>query len=243
MLQITIPRMPAEHAFCSTHSPIPASLVTDSHFFQYTSSNSPAIADSATIQFERKKTIYSQHDAARHCYKVVKGAVRNSRILTDGHRQILDIFLPADRFGIETGDTRSSTAEAIGDVVLLRCAHTSITRLNADQPETRQQMLAMLSRSLCRAQDHIVMLGHQRGEQRICSFLLRLAKSQGCPVGEAFDLPVGRQDLADYLGLTIETACRILSRLKSSRIISVPSRRQIIILALARLEAAASGNI
>jgi len=188
----------------------------------------------------RKQPIYSEGDAATHRYKVMEGAVRISRILSDGHRQVLDIFLPGATFGIEVAETYGATAEAVGDVVLLRCPRACID--NRSEVDHRSEMLAMMSRSLSAAQDHVAMLGHQGAKERVASFIIRLAQGQNRGANQPLDLPVGRQDIADYLGLTIETTCRTLTDLKTSQVISAPSRQQIVIRNLARLEAVAEGG-
>ncbi len=192
-------------------------------------------------KFARKQPIYSEGDAATHCYRVIEGAVRVSRILSDGHRQVLDIFLPGDTFGIEVAERYAATAEAVGDVVLLRCPRTCIE--HRSQVDHRREMLAMLSRSLSAAQDHVAMLGHQGAKERVASFLIRLAHDQSRGANQALDLPVGRQDIADYLGLTIETTCRTLTELRASQVISAPSRHQIVIRNFSRLEAVAEGEL
>jgi CRP-like cAMP-binding protein len=188
----------------------------------------------------RKQAIYSEGDAATHCYKVIEGAVRVSRILSDGHRQVLDIFLPGDTFGIEVAETYGATAEAVGDMVLLRCPRGCIDRRS--EVDHRREMLAMMSRSLSAAQDHVAMLGHQGAKERVASFIIRLAQGQNRGANQPLDLPVGRQDIADYLGLTIETTCRALSDLKTRQVISAPSRHQLVIRNFARLEAVAGGE-
>lgn len=191
--------------------------------------------------FSRKDSIYSTGDTASHCYRVLEGAVRLSRILSDGHRQILDIFLPGDTFGIELADAYAADAEAVGDVVVLKCPRACIDR-RSDMTH-RREMMTMLSRSLSAAQDHVAMLGHQGARERVANFLMRLAENQNCTDNEAVDLPVGRQDMADYLGLTIETTCRTLTDLKTSNVISAPNRHQIVIRSIARLEAVCQGEM
>jgi CRP/FNR family nitrogen fixation transcriptional regulator len=188
----------------------------------------------------RKQLIYSEGDAAAHCYKVMEGAVRVSRILSDGHRQVLDIFLPGDTFGIEVAETYGATAEAVGDVVLLRCPRACID--HRSEVDHRREMLAMMSRSLSAAQDHVAMLGHQGAKERVAAFIIRLAQGQNRGANQLLDLPVGRQDIADYLGLTIETTCRTLTDLKTNLVISAPSRHQLVIRNMARLEAVAEGE-
>jgi CRP-like cAMP-binding protein len=189
----------------------------------------------------RKTTIYSTGDPSHFCYKVIEGAVRLSRVLADGHRQVLDICLPNDIFGLETLDTYTATAEAVGDVVLLRCPRTCIAHLNDERPEIRSAMMLMLSRGVCAAQDHLVMLGQLGAKERVAAYLLQLANGREGTGELVLELPVGRQDLADYLGLTIETTCRSLSDLKAARIISTPNRHQIVVRNLPALRAVGEG--
>ncbi|MGD0190896.1 MAG: cyclic nucleotide-binding domain-containing protein [Rhizomicrobium sp.] len=191
-------------------------------------------------KFARRQPVYSEGDAATHCYRVVEGAVRLSRILSDGHRQILDILMPGDSFGLEVADYFTATAEAVGEVVLLRCPRACIERRS--ETDHRRDLLVMLSRSLTAAQDHVAMLGHQGAKERVAAFLIKLAHAQNCGANQPLDLPIGRQDIADYLGLTIETTCRTMTDLKISQIISIPNRSQVVIRNFSRLEAVAEGD-
>jgi CRP-like cAMP-binding protein len=194
------------------------------------------------VKFVRRTTIYSRGDTAHHCFKVVEGAVRLTRILMDGHRQVLEILLPNDTFGIESTEHYATNAEAVGDVVLLRCPRACITRLHEESPMMRRSLMAMLSRGLTAAQDHVMMLGHQGAKARLASFLLRLMETGNGGESRPLELPVGRQDLADYLGLTIETTCRTLTDLKQAGTIAIPNRHQIIIRKAAVLRALAEGD-
>jgi CRP/FNR family nitrogen fixation transcriptional regulator len=196
----------------------------------------------ATVKFGRNETIYSKGDEARHSYKVVEGAVRLSRIFADGRRQIVNFFLPDETFGMELSDQYSSTAEAVGEVVALRCPRLCISQMAAGDPDLGQKRVAMLSRSLAAAEQHVAMLGHQSAKERVSSFFLALEMQRRTDGEHTLDLPLGRQDIADYLGLTIETTCRALSELKRQNIIATPSRRRIVIRDLAGLKAIAEGE-
>lgn len=197
-------------------------------------------APGVTIRFARGQTIFAQGDRSMHVYKVVEGAVRVSRILSDGHRQILDIHLPGSTFGLEFTDSYTATAEAIGDAVVRRSSRTG-DQGGAPREQAREMML-LLSQALNATYDHLTMLGHQGAKQRVASFLIQLAGKESVQVKRVVDIPVNRQDMADYLGLTIETTCRTLSDLKASRIISTPDRRQFVIHNRERLEAIADGE-
>jgi CRP-like cAMP-binding protein len=195
------------------------------------------------MRLDRHATIYERDDPAHYCYKVIEGAVRLSRVLADGHRQVLEICVPNDTFGLEPGKTYSATAETIGETVLLRCPRACIMYLNDERPEVRRAMMTMLSSGVCAAHDHLVMLGHQGAKARVASYLLRLfGEDEPSPGPVTLELPVGRQDLADYLGLTIETTCRALSDMKAAKIITTPNRHQVVVRNRSSLEAIAEGE-
>lgn len=195
-----------------------------------------------TVKFARNDTVYSKGDEARFSYKVVEGAVRLSRIFADGRRQIVNFLLPDETFGIELSQTYSSTAEAVGDVVALRCPRICIAQMTEGDPDIGQKRLAMFSKSLAAAEQHVAMLGHQSAKERVASFFLALELQRSGETEHTLDLPLSRQDIADYLGLTIETTCRALSELKRQHIIDAPSRRRIVIRDLHGLKAIAEGD-
>ena len=195
-----------------------------------------------SVRFGRNEIIYSKGDEARYSYRVIEGAVRLSRIFADGRRQIVNFFLPDETFGIELAVEYTSTAEAVGEVVALRCPRVCIAQLTEGNPDVGQKRLAMLSKSLFAAERHVAMLGHQSARERVASFFLALEMQRRDDDEHTLDLPLSRQDIADYLGLTIETTCRALSELKRQGIIDAPSRRRIVIRDLAGLQAIAEGG-
>ena len=196
-----------------------------------------ALHDVGTVsRFERNQTIFNEGDDARYSYKLVEGGVRLCKLMPDGRRQIAEFALPGDLFGFEMNNQHSLTAEALGDVVVMRCARSQMERLSEEQPTLCKQLMTQLKRELTSAQTHLVMLGRQTAKERVASFLLLLAERVGAEDGETVDLPMSRQDIADYLGLTIETVCRALSDLKRDRILAIPNRHQIQIRNIASLE-------
>ena len=100
----------------------------------------------------------------------------------------------------------------------------------------------MLCRELSAAQEHLVMLGRQTAKERVASFLLLIANRRDAGDGDPLLLPMGRQDIADYLGLTIETVCRALTDLKRERLIEIPDRHHVELRNLAALEDVAEGG-
>jgi CRP-like cAMP-binding protein len=194
------------------------------------------------MRFSRNATIFSKGEAARYSYKVIEGAVRLLRIFADGRRQIVNFFLPDETFGIELSDEYSATAEAVGEVVALRCPRLCISQMTEGDPDISQKRLAMFSKSLAAAERHVAMLGHQSAKERVASFFMALEMQCAGADRQMLDLPLSRQDIADYLGLTIETTCRALSELKRQAIISTPSRRRILIRNPGGLRAIAEGG-
>lgn len=195
----------------------------------------------SVVTFARNETIYVKGGKAGFAYRVLEGAVRLSRVYGDGRRQIVNFYLPNEYFGFELTDDYTATAEAVGEVVALRCPRQCVLHHNADDPEINARRLAVLSNCLHSAERHVAMLGHQNARQRVASFFLSFERQKQVNEEYALDLPLGRQDIADYLGLTIETTCRALSDLKRRRIIDTPCRRQIVVRDLSCLKAIAEG--
>ena len=194
------------------------------------------------MRFTRNETIFSDGDEATNVYKVISGAVRLCKHMADGRRQIADFLLAGDLFGVMQFGHYKFTAEAVGDVVLMCYPQRQVARLSSSMPNLRGRLLVLISQRLLGMQDHLVMLGRQTAKERIASFLLHIAERSDAEEGLAFDLPMSRQDIADYLGLTIETVCRMLSELKRERVIAIPSVSRIVLNDMDALRALAEGG-
>jgi len=182
----------------------------------------------AVCRYGRNETIFNRGDSVRYTFRVVSGAVRLSRLTRDGQRRIADFALPGDLFGFDCGAAHQLTAEAVGEVTVVRYLRAQIERAGEEDPGLRRQLMTMLRRRLSEAQDHLIMLTGQSANERVAAFLLRLAGEN--PTDQmSVEVPMRRQDIADYLGLTTETVCRAISEFQRSRIISVPNRRAIVI--------------
>jgi len=175
------------------------------------------------LRFTRGETIFSEGDEADYSYKVVTGAIRLCKHLADGRRQIADFVLPGDYCGLLHLDEHRFTAEAASDVTVIAYPQRQVEKLGEELPSMRKRLTNFLARRLMDVQDHLIMLGRQTAKERVVGFLLRLAERSGVGDGETIELPMSRQDMADYLGLTIETVCRVLSELKRRRLIALPS--------------------
>jgi CRP-like cAMP-binding protein len=180
----------------------------------------------AVMPFARNAEIYGENEPAEYLYKIVSGAVRTYRVLNDGRRQIGAFCLPGDVFGLEVGDHHSFSAEAITDCKVMLIKRSSLVSLATRSPDVARQLWTMAATELQRAQDHTMLL-IKTAQERVAGFLLEMAQRARC--GDAVELPMSRQDIADYLGLTIETVSRTLTQLENSAAIAVPTSRRIVL--------------
>jgi CRP/FNR family transcriptional regulator, nitrogen fixation regulation protein len=191
----------------------------------------------ALVPFARNSEIYGENEPADYLYKVVSGTVRTYKVLVDGRRQIGGFYLPGDMFGLETGDEHTFSAEAITDCKIIVIKRSAVVALAARDNEVARQMWELTAHELQRAQDRILVL-IKSAQERVAGFLLEM--SDRASVGGAVELPMSRQDIADYLGLTIETVSRTLTQLEKSATIELPTSRRIVLRnrsALTRLNA------
>jgi len=194
----------------------------------------------STLKVKRNAAVFSEGDPARCVYKVISGAIRTCRVLMDGRRQIADFYLPGDFFGLDWQSAHGFTAEAVADAVVVSYPRAQLEEIAATRPAVQKLLMSMLCKTLSATQDHIVMLGRQTAQERLAWFLLRvMERGHDNP---ALDLPMSRLDIADYLGLTIETVSRGISQFKRKHFIAVSGTHQVTLKNLDALEALASGE-
>lgn len=180
----------------------------------------------ASMSFGRNAEIYGENEPADYLYKVVSGAVRTYKILNDGRRQIGGFYLPGDIVGLEVGEEHTFSAEAIVDTKLLVIKRSALMTLAARDNQTANELWTLTNQELQRTQDHVLLL-IKSAEERVASFLIEMARrSSG---SDEVQLPMSRQDIADYLGLTIETVSRTLSQLEVKAAIALPTSRRIVL--------------
>lgn len=167
--------------------------------------------------------IYAQGDKAQALYQVVFGVVRVFRLLADGRRQICAFHTGGEIFGFEVGAERHFFADAV-TATGLRCLRTD------SGDDLSHTLLSLALSSLDKAHDHLLTVGRNDARGRVAAFLLEMAERQNEGSSSVIDIPMSRADIADYLGLTIETVSRIITRLKQSKIIRLVSSRKIQIL-------------
>ena len=180
----------------------------------------------ACMSFAANSEIYGENEPADYLYKIVSGTVRTYKVLVDGRRQIGAFHLPGDIFGLEIADEHTFSAEAITDCKIIVIKRSTVMALAARDNEVARQMWALTARELQRVQEHSLVL-IKSAEERVAGFLLEMADR--VPSGGAVELPMSRQDIADYLGLTIETVSRTLKVLQDAATIEVAKRRRILL--------------
>jgi CRP/FNR family nitrogen fixation transcriptional regulator len=181
----------------------------------------------ALMRVERNVEVYGEEEPAEYLYQVVSGAVRTYKVLQDGRRQIGAFHLPGDIFGLEADEVHAFSAEAVSDCTLRIARRASIMALATRDGDLATELWQRTAEAFRRAQEHMLLLGRKNAEERVASFLLRMAART--TAGQAIEQPMSRQDIADYLGLTIETVSRTLTILENRAAIELPSSRRIFV--------------
>jgi CRP/FNR family nitrogen fixation transcriptional regulator len=179
----------------------------------------------AVRHFAPNQQIFREGDAVGTYFKVVAGVVRTCRLLSGGRRQVDDFHVPDDLFGFEMGPLRRHSAEAACHTTVILYRHLSAEALAANNQDIARRLFAQAVRSLSRAQDHAVLLGRCTALEKVAAFLIDWAAI--FQNTDEIILAVTRQDIADYLGLTVETVSRILARLEGNALIELSTARRI----------------
>jgi CRP/FNR family transcriptional regulator, nitrogen fixation regulation protein len=177
-----------------------------------------------TVTYDRNGEIYGEGEGADYVYKVISGAVRTYKVLNDGRRQINAFYLPDDCFGLELGDEHTWSAEAIVGSTVAMVKRSAVLSACRHDGEVARQLWSMTAGQLDEAHNHALLL-IKSAQERVAAFLLEMSKR--VPHSDSVELPMGRQDIADYLGLTIETVSRTLTHLESARTIELLTSRVI----------------
>jgi CRP/FNR family nitrogen fixation transcriptional regulator len=180
----------------------------------------------AKMTYARNEEIFGEGEPAEYLYKVVNGAVRTSKVLDDGRRQVSAFYLPGDFFGLEVAPEHCSSCEAITNTTVIVFKRSAVVERAKRDSSVARKLWEITSTELSRAQDHILQL-IRSAEERVSSFLLKMAaRSQ---TTNELELPMSRQDIADHLGLTIETVSRTMTHFTATGLISLPTSRHVVL--------------
>jgi CRP-like cAMP-binding protein len=198
------------------------------------------LSDQSSRMLEPGQHLFHQGDNDQNIYKIESGLVRLYRILNDGRRQIISFRFAGDTLGFEAGSERHCGAEAVTSVRMRSLDQNSAYRRLRDEPALAPQLVSLLSQELENARGQIAVLNRRSAIEKLAAFILDLHRRQGeCGTVE---IPLSRTDIADFLGLTIETVSRNLTKLRTRGIIELPRVHSLIIIDLDRLEALAEGE-
>lgn len=187
------------------------------------------------------ETLIEEGDEATHLFTVTSGSMKIYKLLPDGRRQITGFLFRGDFLGLAFRDTYTYSAEALTDAVVCRFPRRQFTGFVTERPALEHQLLTIASNELAAAQDQMLLLGRKTARERVASFLLGLVRRQEQlgHDGKAVRLTMTRSDIADYLGLTIETVSRTFTSLRAGGIIELDGTTLVRVLNRDRLAATA----
>lgn len=179
------------------------------------------------MHFAPNRQLYAEGDEACSFYKVVSGVVRTCRFLSDGRRQIDAFHMAGEVFGFEAGADHLMSAEAVSDCSVIAYRRRGLETMVFQDDRLGSWFFSHTMTCLAFTREHSLLLGRGSAVQKTASFLLEIA-GRG-DNDSLIDLVMSRQDIADYLGLTIETVSRTLSQLERNGTIGLPATRRIVL--------------
>jgi len=187
------------------------------------------------FKYRRGTEIFGEAEPIQYLYQVKSGAVRSYKLLADGRRQIMAFHLPGDIFGVENGAVHRFTAEAIVETIVHLTGRQNVVEQERGSATATNNVLRLVTGSLQHAETHMLLLGRKTALEKVAAFLIEM--DVRLTAAGVMSLPMNRRDIADYLGLTLETVSRALSQLRDRDILSFigQSQRQIVLRDRARL--------
>jgi CRP/FNR family transcriptional regulator len=195
------------------------------------------------IDFKRGQTVISEGEPAADFFNVTSGTVKLYKLLPDGRQQITGFASTGYFLGLAVSIAYAFSAEAVEDVRLCRFSRVKLRRLLDDFPALQKRLLETACNELASAQEQMLLLGRKTATEKVASFLMAWSLAGApCATGDHVHLPMTRGEIADYLGLTIETVSRIFSRFRAGNRIQTPSPDEIVLLDRAWLTGVAEGR-
>ena len=194
-----------------------------------------------TTHYRAGETVVFEGDEAGCVYSLTSGLLRLSKLLPDGRRQIAGFLFPGDFLGITLEEEHAFTAEAVAPSAMCRFQRRQFDAFIESHPELERRLYAVAAHELAAARQQLVLLGRKTATERLASFLLMLAGRCHARRDDEIELPMSRSDIADYLGLRIETISREISTLKAARVVQLTGRQSFRIVDRERLEQLAEG--
>ena len=201
-----------------------------------TMEQSPCLAAIARgAQLEAGESLFHEDDPATEVFTVIRGMLKLSKLLPDGRRQITGFLSPGDYLGLAFAERYVYSAEAVTPVRVCRFPRSAFLGLLDQFPALEKALLGRAATELAAAQQQMLLLGRKTARERVATFFSQLAERQGADEGAVVDLPMTRTDIADHLGLTIETVSRSIASLRKAGLIALPDLRHVRIVHRGRL--------
>ena len=184
------------------------------------------------VNLQSQQTLFYEGDPADALFNVTLGAVKVYKLLADGRRQITGFLFPGDFLGLALYNRYTYSAEAVISARLCRFPRNALEKLLDEYPMLEKRLLQSASNELAAAQDQMLLLGRKTAKERIATFLLSLSdreERRGAP-HDVVDLPMSRNDIGDYLGLTVETVSRTFTRLRKTKLIELRGAHHVALL-------------
>jgi CRP/FNR family transcriptional regulator, nitrogen fixation regulation protein len=185
----------------------------------------------SVVRFRRDEDIFVEGDPNTYCYRLITGCARTITVMEDGRRQVNEFLLAGDLLGFDDLGAHAFSAEAVTEIVALRFPRNKVEALADCDVTVARQLHALALQRLRIAHERLVLLGRKTATERLASFILELDRRNESD-GGVIPLAMGRIDIADHLGLTVETVCRVLAIMKRDGAIGL-SRRGVQILSRA----------
>ena len=208
--------------------------------FNGPASPKPALSNSwapvgLVMSFGRNGEIHAEGEKSGYVYKVLSGVVRVSKLLPDGRRQISAFHMPGEMFGFEADQIHHVSAEAVIPTKVAAFRWEGLLDAGSKHVNVVRELLSFAMLGLRHTQDHLLLLGRKNALERLVAFLLEIDARTGS--SHVLDLAMPRHDIADYLGLTLETVSRMFAGLKEQGLIKLESARRVHLLDMAKIEA------
>jgi CRP/FNR family transcriptional regulator, nitrogen fixation regulation protein len=187
------------------------------------------------IRYTRGQTIVFEGDASEYIYLVISGVVGSLKSFQDGTRSILAFYLTTEFFGLTDRPTHLFSVEAVADANILFFKRSALASMAKDDTRIANFLMTTTLAELLRSQEHSLRISRD-AKSRVASFLIDLSKRMGTRTW--LDLPMTKGDIADHLGITIETVSRVITQMENEGLIARDSHRNLILKdrrALARL--------
>lgn len=189
------------------------------------------LSNMQTRTLEAAQNLFREGDDVRHIYEVTSGVLRLTKVLEDGRRQVIAFGYPGDIVGFPQDGMYHTECDAISSAEVV--VHSVTDLENSDRnPELHQRLVKSALKEIGAMQSHFIMLGRKTASEKTASFLSVLMERTGKPLGAYihFEFPMTRADIADFLGLSVETVSRTISMMRKAKLIALESSKSVVVL-------------